>query len=145
MVRNLLFLFSLSFDLSLSIRHQKVIKWQLLLFQMMKFSLIRSHYSLNTHFEWEKLSLDDFLMSKSKKSRAKEKEKKNLGLNHDHLSPFYILYNVQWYASTKCRWSNFFVLQGCIHRWHPQNNFSRCRLKGWVTSQLCHNLQFALA
>ena len=30
---------------------------------MTKFSLKRSHYSLNTHFEWEKLSIDDFLMT----------------------------------------------------------------------------------
>ena len=28
----------------------------------MKYLLKWSHYSLNTHFEWEKLSFDDFLM-----------------------------------------------------------------------------------
>ena len=52
-----------SFFLLLSSCDQKVIKWQLILLEMMKYSLKWSHYSLNTHFEWEKLTFDDFLVT----------------------------------------------------------------------------------
>ena len=41
---------------------QVVIEWQILSFKMMKFLQEQSHYSLNSHFEWKKMSFDDFLM-----------------------------------------------------------------------------------
>ena len=43
--------------------HKKIIKRQLISFEIMKYSLKWSHYSLSTHFEWEKLSFDDFLVT----------------------------------------------------------------------------------
>ena len=73
---NLWFLFSLAHNLSLSNRHQKFIKMQLILFKMMKFSLKRSHYSLNTPFEWEKLSFDDFLMMTWEREVESQRRKK---------------------------------------------------------------------
>ena len=49
---------------------------QLLLFEMIKYSLKWSHYSLNSHFEWEKLSFDDFLVTTWEwKGESKRKKK----------------------------------------------------------------------
>ena len=69
-------IFSLALNLSLSNRHQNGIKMQLILFKMMKLSLKRSHYSLNTPFEWEKMSFDDFLMT-TWDQEVKSKKRKN--------------------------------------------------------------------
>ena len=62
--------------LNLSSRHQKVIKPQYTLFEMMKYSLKWSHYSLGTHFEWDKLSFDDFLVTTWE--REVESQRKNI-------------------------------------------------------------------
>ena len=53
----------LALVLLLSSRHQKVIKWQLWLFKMIKFSLKQHHFLLNFHFEWKKVSFEDFLVT----------------------------------------------------------------------------------
>ena len=65
--RNLWFFFSLS----LASHHQKVIKWQLILSKMMKYSIKRRYFLLNPHFESKKLSLDDFLMMTWERERKK--------------------------------------------------------------------------
>jgi hypothetical protein len=43
---------------------------------MTKFSLKRSHYSLNTPFEWEKLSFDDFSMTTWEREVESQRKKK---------------------------------------------------------------------
>ena len=55
--RNLWFLIPMALDLSLSSRDQKVIKGQLFLFKMIKFSVKGRLFSLNPHLEWRKCHL----------------------------------------------------------------------------------------
>ena len=52
-----------------------VIKWQLLLFKMIKFSLKRSHYSINTHFGWTKIVIW-WLLNDDLSDRGREPDKK---------------------------------------------------------------------
>ena len=49
---------------------------QLLLLEMIKYSLKWSHYSLNSHFEWEKLSVDDFWMKTWEREFESQRKKK---------------------------------------------------------------------
>ena len=74
--QNLWFLFSQALNLTLLICHWKVIKWKLILFLMMKYLLKWSHYSLNTHFEWEKLTFDDFLVTTWEREVESQRKKK---------------------------------------------------------------------
>ena len=46
------------------------------LFKMMKISLKGHHYSLNTHFDWEKLSFDYFLMTTWEREVESQRKKK---------------------------------------------------------------------
>ena len=68
--------FSSDSVLLLSSRHQKVIKWQLFLFQMIKFSLKRHHFVLNPHFEWKRVSFDGFLMTTWEPENKSQRKKK---------------------------------------------------------------------
>ena len=73
--QNLWFLFPPALVLSLSSRHQKVIKWQLCVFKMLKFSLFHS----NSFFlEPKKLSFDDFLMTTWEQENKRKKKPKHL-------------------------------------------------------------------
>ena len=121
MARNLWFLFYLALDLSLSSRHQKVIKWQLLLFKMVKLSLKQSHYSLNTHFEWEKLSFVDFLLTTSKRQVESKRKKKpqiprRVWLRTKFLSPL-------WSSRSKSLFSYIVVFYKSSHIGYNLINF----------------------
>ena len=82
------FFFSLACNLSLSSRHQKIIKCNFLLFQMITFSLKWRYFSLKPHFEWNKLS-DDFLMATWEQEVEKQRKKRNRKIQPKRLLVFW--------------------------------------------------------
>ena len=60
---------------------------------MAKFLLKRSHYSLNAHFEFEKVSLDDFLMT-TWMWEVKSQRKKKPQIPHPGLKLWKALFNL---------------------------------------------------
>ena len=68
------------------------------LFKMMKISLKRHHYFLNTHFDWEKLSFDYFLMTTWEREvdSQKKKEPQIPRLDHDKICSQKLIWSTLW-------------------------------------------------
>ena len=99
------FLFVFSLIIWLPSCHQKVIKWQVILFRMMTCSLKWSHYSLNTYSFWMRKVVIWWLFNEDLRARGWEPEKKettNFSLLGYLILPYILFINMFCCTTNTC-------------------------------------------